>query len=74
MPGIRPGEESAKRSRASAAVSSRKPSGLSASDATLATSLLGPIPIEQRRPVLAVTAALILRAAARCRSSPVRSM
>ena len=31
-------------------VSSTKPSGFSASDATLATSLFGPIPIEQHRP------------------------
>ena len=72
-PGTSPGEAPPKRSRASAAVSERKPSGLSASEATFATSLLGPIPIEHARPVRSVTAALIRLPAALGRSKPVRS-
>ena len=58
IPGSRPGAEPAKRSRACAALSTTKPSGFSASEATFATSLLGPIPIEQPRPVACVTARL----------------
>ncbi len=73
MPGTRPGEASANRSRAPSAVSSRKPSGFSASDATFATSLLGPMPTLHVSPVSALTASLTARAAERCRSSPVRS-
>ena len=73
MPGTSPGGEPAKRSRACSAVSSTKPSGFSASEATLATSLLGPMPMEQPSPVRSVTAALIRRAAARWRSKPLRS-
>ena len=73
MPGISRGGEAPKRSRACSAVSIRKPSGLSASEATLATSLFGPMPIEQASPVARVTAALIRRPAALGRSTPVRS-
>ena len=67
------GEEGPNRTRASSAVSMRKPSGLSASEATLATSLFGPMPIEQASPVVRVTAALMRRPAALGRSTPVRS-
>ena len=73
MPGTRPGDASAKRIRAPSAVSSRKPSGFSASDATFATSLFGPMPTLQVSPVSAFTASFTRRAAERCRSSPVRS-
>ena len=40
--------------RAPSAVSTRKPSGFSASEATFATSLFGPMPIEQVSPVSAL--------------------
>jgi hypothetical protein len=65
MPGTSPGEAFAKRSRASAALSSTNPSGFSASEATFATSLLGPIPTEQVRPVSVRTASFTRRAAER---------
>jgi hypothetical protein len=52
------GDASAKRIRAPSAVSSRKPSGFSASDATFATSLFGPMPTLQVSPVSALTASL----------------
>ena len=64
MPGTRPGGEPAKRSRACSRVSARKPSGFSASEATLATSLLGPMPIEHTSPVRSSTAAFTVRAVA----------
>ena len=57
MPGISPGEAPANRSHAISRESTTKPSGFSASEATLATSLLGPIPIEQVSPVASATAA-----------------
>ncbi len=47
MPGISAGGASAKRSQACSRVSTTKPAGFSASEATLATSLLGPMPTEQ---------------------------
>ena len=65
MPGTRPGEASAKRIRASSAVSSTNPSGFSASEATFATSLLGPRPTEQVSPVSVRTASFTRRAAER---------
>jgi hypothetical protein len=65
MPGTRPGEAAAKRTRASSAVSSTKPSGFSASEATFATSLFGPIPTEQVSPVCSRTASFTRRAAER---------
>jgi hypothetical protein len=74
IPGIRPGEAPANRSRAISHDSTVNPSGLSASDATLATSLFGPMPIEHVSPVRSRTASLIRRAAAFGRSSGVRSM
>ena len=73
MPGTKPGEAPAKRARASAADSTTKPSGFSASEATFATSLFGPSPTEQVRPVAVRAASLTRAAAARGRSKPVRS-
>ena len=72
MPGTSPGEAAAKRREASSRLSTTKPSGFSASDAIFATSLLGPIPIEQPRPVRSLIAAFTRRAAAFGRSMPVR--
>jgi len=69
--GMRPGEWPAKRSIAISRDMTQKPSGFSASDATFATSLFGPMPIEQTSPVASWTAALTRRAApsgARCRT------
>jgi hypothetical protein len=42
-----------------------KPSGFSASEATFATSRLGPMPTEQPRPVSALTSEISRRIAAR---------
>ncbi len=47
MPGTSAGGEEAKRAHACSRVSTTKPAGFSASEATLATSLLGPRPTEQ---------------------------
>ena len=68
MPGTSPGEALAKRALAWAASSTTKPSGFSASEATFATSLLGPRPTEQVSPVRVRTASLTRAAAARGRS------
>ncbi len=46
MPGTRPGGEEAKRAHACSRLSTTKPAGFSASEATFATSLLGPMPTE----------------------------
>ena len=47
MPGTRPGGAEAKRAQACSRLSTTKPAGFSASDATFATSLFGPMPTEQ---------------------------
>ena len=73
IPGISPGPAEAKRSHACSRVSTTKPFGFSASDATFATSFVGPIPIEHARPVASSIAALTRRAAALGRSKPPRS-
>ena len=46
MPGTSPGGAAAKRAQACSRLSTTKPAGFSASEATLATSLLGPMPTE----------------------------
>ena len=47
MPGTRPGGAEAKRAHACSRVSTTNPAGFSASEATFATSLFGPMPTEQ---------------------------
>ena len=49
IPGISPQGEPPNRAQASWRVRTTKPRGFSASDATLATSLLGPMPTELLR-------------------------
>ena len=63
-PGSRPGGACANRAQASSRESTTKPRGFSASEATLATSLLGPIPTEQPRPVASRISAIRRRIAA----------
>jgi hypothetical protein len=53
MPGTSPQPAPAKRAQACSRLSTTKPRGFSASEATLATSLFGPIPIEHVSPVAA---------------------
>ena len=65
MPGSEPGRRSAKRAHASSRLSTTKPAGFSASEATFATSLFGPMPTEAVRPVAALISATIRRIAAR---------
>ncbi len=73
MPGTSPGREDAKRSQACSRVSTTNPAGFSASEATLAISLLGPIPTEQTSCVAALISASSRRIAARGEYSPLRS-
>jgi hypothetical protein len=65
MPGTSAGGEEAKRWQACSRVSTTKPAGFSASEATLATSLLGPMPTEQVSSVAALISASSRRIAAR---------
>ena len=73
MPGTSPGGACAKREQACSRVSTTKPAGFSASEATFATSLFGPMPTEQMSCVAALISASSLRIAARGEYSPVRS-
>ena len=73
MPGTSEHREEPNRSQACSRVSTTKPRGFSASDATLATSLLGPIPIEQLSPVVRSMWAPSRRIAACGAGRPVRS-
>ena len=65
MPGTRPGGASAKRAQACSRVSTTNPRGFSASEATLATSLFGPMPTEAVSPVAPWIDATSRRIAAR---------
>ena len=51
MPGTSPGDAPAKRAQACSRLRTTKPAGFSASEATLATSLLGPMPTDALIPV-----------------------
>ena len=73
MPGSSRAGAAAKRAHASSRVSTTKPAGFSASEATLATSLLGPIPTEQVIPVSARISDTRRRTAARGATIPPRS-
>ena len=73
IPGTRPGGEAAKRSHACSRVSATIPAGFSASEATFATSLLGPIPTEHVSRVEALISATSRRIAARGENRPSRS-
>ena len=74
MPGTSAGERPAKRSHACSRVSTTKPAGFSASEATFATSLLGPIPTEHVSCVARLISTTSRRMAARglCRPSSAR--
>src|SRR5437588_396005 len=74
MPGTSPHGAEAKRSHACSRVRTTNPLGFSASEATLATSLLGPIPTEQLRPVERSISATMRRIAACGAGIPLRSM
>ena len=65
IPGTIAGGAEAKRSQAWARVSTTNPPGFSASEATLATSLLGPIPTEQLSPSVCLISTTRRRIAAR---------
>ena len=73
MPGISRGGASAKRSHACSRVSTTKPCGFSASEATLATSRFGPMPTDAVSPVSALISETRRRIAARGETSPVSS-
>ena len=73
MPGTSPGGEEAKRAHAWRRSSTTKPAGFSASEATLATSLFGPMPIEQVSSVADLISASSRRMAARGENSPSTS-
>ena len=73
MPGTSAHREAPNRAQACSRLSTTKPLGFSASEATLATSLLGPIPIEQPRPVPPSMCAARRRIAACGAGRPVRS-
>jgi len=73
IPGSSPGGEPAKRSHACSRLSTTKPAGFSASDATFATSLLGPMPTEQLSWVARLISATSRRIAARGECSPSKS-
>ena len=73
IPGTSPGEACAKRAHACARLSTTNPAGFSASEATFATSLFGPIPTEHTIPLAAWISATSRRIAARGESSPARS-
>ncbi len=73
MPGIRPGDSAAKRSRASSRESTTSPAGLPSSLVIFASIRLSEIPIEQVSPVSSRTWATIRRIVAFGENSPVRS-
>ena len=73
IPGTSAGDAEAKRAHASSRVSTTKPPGFSASEATLATSLLGPMPTDTLRPVAPRTSSTRRRIAARGATRPLRS-
>ena len=73
MPGIRPGDSAAKRSRASARKSTTNPAGLPSSLVILASMRLSEMPIEQLSPVSSRISVAIRRIVAFGEKSPVRS-
>ena len=73
IPGISPGARRAKRAHACSRVSTTNPAGFSASEATFATSLFGPIPTEHVSPTSSAISATRRRIAARGENSPSRS-
>ena len=69
MPGMSPGGEDAKRAHAASRSSTTKPAGFSASEATFATSLFGPIPTEHVSPIFREISATRRRSPARATST-----
>ena len=73
IPGTRPGDSPAKRSRASARESTTSPAGLPSSLVILASMRLSEMPIEQVSPVSSRISEAIRRIVAFGEKSPVRS-
>jgi hypothetical protein len=74
IPGIRPGEDPAKRSRASERERTTRPAGLPSSLVILASMRFSEMPTEQLRPVSCLISAAIRRIVAFGEKRPVRSM